>query len=417
MLSMVVVAAAGAGTANAQGGIPACSSLANPIYMKGTTAVVPLVRRLGAKLAQLPTPHTLIWQNRAACEAITYITSPPTTSVVINQTASYFVEASNGKIAELSCNLTNTQTFDIAISDIFASSCPQSYQDHLDLIPAGYKEFLGPVQGLVPIVAQSYLYYTEITAEELSDIYMCGTKGRILTFTDDRFVANYADLDGMRELMALAMGVRGSVFHIFGSQGSAFSTFSISGQPTATEVMTAIASTINVDASIAYTSTEVYDDNRDQVRALKLRGLNQKRAYLPDTDLTSRDKINIREGRYTVQSALKLVAHVDANLVPDRPGAKKLVDWLLGNPVLDPALQLPVDIVSIYAQSGVVPQCAMKVTKDTDNPIFRPFAPEHPCHCFFQTQATGAQSIAGCTPCTTSATCAAGQSCSYGYCE
>jgi hypothetical protein len=415
---MVVVTAVGARTAHAQGGIPACSTLANPIYMKGTTAVVPLVRRLGAKLAQLPTPHTLIWQNRAACEAIGNVTRPPVPTVILNQTASYFVEASNGKVAELSCNLPNTQTFDVAISDIFASSCPQSYQDHLDLMPAGYKEFLGPVQGLVPIVAQSYLYYSDITAEELSDIYMCGAKGRILTFTDDRFIANYADLDGMRELMALAMGVRGAAFHAAVSQGDAFTSFFVvSGQPTATEVMTAIASTINVDASIGYTSTEVYDDNRDQVRALKLRGLSQKRAYLPDTDLTSRDKINIREGRYTVQSALKLVAHVDANLVPDRPGAKKLVDWLLGNPIQDPGLQLPVDIISIYAQSGVVPQCAMKVTKDTDNPIFRPFVPDRPCHCFFQTQATGAQSIAGCTPCTTSATCATGQSCSYGYCE
>ena len=143
--------------------------------------------------------------------------------------------------------------------------------------------------------------------------------------------------------------------------------------------------------------------------------MNQLKAYLPDTDLTSTDKINIREGRYTIQGALKLVAVVDANGVPISVGAKKIIDWLLDNPLSDPSLTLPFDLNQIYAQHGVVPQCAMRVTKDADEPIFRHYRHPMPCHCSFEMLATGKTSP-GCTPCTDSSTCRA-KVCSHGYCE
>jgi hypothetical protein len=133
--------------------------------------------------------------------------------------------------------------------------------------------------------------------------------------------------------------------------------------------------------------------------------------------MTSTDKLNIREGRYTLQGTLRLVAAVDSNGVPIPDAAKHVVDWFQGNPVQDPTLQLPFDINEIYAQRGVVPQCAMKVTRDGDMPVFSHYSPPQPCHCSFQVLATGKTCIPGCTACADSSTCPTGKICSHGYCE
>jgi hypothetical protein len=95
--------------------------------------------------------------------------------------------------------------------------------------------------------------------------------------------------------------------------------------------------------------------------------------------------------------------------------AKHVIDWFQGNPV-DPALQLPFDINEIYAQRGVVPQCAMKVKTEADKPVFSHYSPLQPCHCSFQFLATGKTSCAACTG-TDASACPDKQVCSHGYCE
>jgi hypothetical protein len=387
--------------------------------MVGTTAVEPLVRRFGAKLNQLAVKQTLLWnQNTDGCSSVDSLAFVGAT-YVNRSTFNYYQEISvdsGTKIVTLSCNANINGIGDLVINDVFYTSCVSSYSVvPQQLLPANFKEFPGPVQGLVPIVPSTYYYYSDIEAEELLDVYVCGANGNILTFNSSSYIYDYnCIISGMRELFANSLGVLGADFSHLNGLGC-------NTTQTATDVLNSVAATASPDATIGYTSTEVYDENRDKVRALKVRGVGQQLAYLPDTDLTSRDKINIREGRYTIQGALKLAAHVDVNGVPDNPAAKKMIDWLQDNPNQDASLQLPFSIIDVYAQSGVVPQCAMKVTKDTDRPMFRPNRPDRPCNCYFQVQATGAQSIPGCVPCTDAAdggsTCAVGQVCSYGYCE
>jgi hypothetical protein len=407
------------GSAFAQGGIPNCSDLPNPIYMIGTTAVEPLVRHFGAKLGKLSPPQTLLWnQNSDGCSAVASMAFK-TVSTAIASTFNYYIEPEGQvdggptKITTLSCNALLDSVGDLVINDIFWTSCSGSYSNPSGpqgTLPAQFKEFLGPVQGLVPIVNRSYYYYNDIMAEELLDLCACGANGNILTFTKDSSIYDYnCNGSGMRELWANGLGVRGGSFTSRIGLGCN-STLS------ATSMLTTVAGG-EIDTTIGYTSTEVYDENRDQVRALKVQGIEQNLAYLPDTDLSSRDKINIREGRYTIQAALKLVTQVNATGQPTNAAAKRMIDWLTDNPQQDPTLRLPFSIIDVYAQSGVVPQCAMKVTKATDAPVFQGFQPQNPCHCYFQVQATGATSIPGCVACQDSSTCTDGTTCSYGYCE
>jgi hypothetical protein len=163
--------------------------------------------------------------------------------------------------------------------------------------------------------------------------------------------------------------------------------------------------------------------------------VNQTLAYYPDSDTTSVDKINVREGRYTLQGVLRLITQVDSNGVPTNPAVKRLIDVFQQKPT--PDLPLPFDVTEIYAKGGVVPQCAMKVTRDGDNPVFKHYSPPQPCHCAFQVLATGQTNIPGCVPCgggsaldagtvdagtldagaSSAGTCLPNQVCSHGYCE
>jgi hypothetical protein len=396
--------------------------------MTGTTAVEPLVRHLGAKLRQLPVPQTLLWnEGLDGCGAVNTLAFPET-ATVYQSTFNYYeeppgaqVDGGAPKITPLPCNATLSTYADLVINDIFWTSCAASSSaPSLAILPADYKEFQGPVQGLVPIVQSSYYYFSDIMAEELTDIYACGASGNILTFTNNSNIFDYCFNSGIKALWDNSLGHPVSAFS---------APINNANCPTAVGMISLINSG-NMLTDIAYTSTEVYDENRGTVRALKVRGLNQRLAYFPDTTLSDLDKINIREGRYTIQGALKLVAHVsttdgggDGQSQPDNPAAKRMIDWLQGNPVQDPSLQLPFDIIDVYAQSGVVPQCAMKVTKDTDAPLFRPYQSDNPCGCYFQIQATGAASVPGCTSCQDSSTCLDGKTCYFhgippqGYCE
>jgi len=416
-LSLLGATVAGRQAAFAQGGIGNCSDLANPVYMAGTTAVLPVIRHFGAKLKQVGV--TLLWnENSEGCGSVGQLAFPVSSS---NSRAifSHYDETATGGVIPTNCNGSLNQIPDLVINDTYWTSCAAAYSDSFTStgagiiqLPPNVKEFSGPVQGLVPIVAESYLYYSDIMATELLDLYVCGGVAKILTFTDNQTIYDYnCQTSGMRELWARGLGVSNG--HVFpGIVGDGCST-----NRTAESVITDVGGSITPDTTIGYTSTEFYDESRGRVRALKVRGVNpQLKAYLPDTDATSTDKINIREGRYTIQGALKLVTVVDPAGVPTSPGAKKIIDWLQDNPLSDPTLQLPFDLNEIYAQHGVVPQCAMRVTKDGDEPLFRHYRHPSPCHCSFDKLATGKASPS-CTACTDSSTCAASQVCSHGYCE
>jgi hypothetical protein len=411
----VLAAPAGAPrSAMAQGGIPNCADLENPVYMAGTTAVIPVIRLMGARLKQVHV--TLLWnENSEGCGSVyslAYGSSAGQRTVFSQYTED---PPQSGKVYPTNCNAPLGKGADLVINDVAWTSCAAAYSANPSNpapLPSTFSEFSGPVQGLVPIVANSFIQYNDIMVEELLDLYICLSNGNILTFTADQFIFDYNSMtSGMRELFARGLGLPNASEFVTGA-GSIITA--------ETMVTSSVAPAISPNQTIGYTSTEFYDQYRGSVRALKVRGVNQKLAYWPDSDVTKTDKLNIREGRYTLQGALRLVAAVDSNGVPTPEVAKHVIDWFQGNPVQDPTLQLPFDINEIYAARGVVPQCAMKVTKKQgDIPVFSHYRPTQPCHCSFQVLATGETDIPGCVACTgtDASACQDNQVCSHGYCE
>lgn len=399
-------------TARAQGGVPNCADLPNPIYMGGTTAVIPVIRLFGARLKQVGV--TLLWNELDdGCNSENLLANgyPPGQQqrVVFSQYDEDPLQ--KGKVIATTCNGGVNKVPDLVINDVAYSSCPFAYLaggGGKATLPAGLKEFTGPVQGLVPIVPSSYTFYNDITVEELRALYTCGASGGILTFSNKDLIYDYDHLkSGMRELWARGMGLANGAAMI------ASIGFGSSSPLSAESMVTTVAGSTAPDQTFGYTSTEFFDQGRDLVRGLKVRGVKQELAYWPDSDMTSVDKSNLRAGRYTLQAPLRLVAAVDVNGVPTNPGAKNLIDWFQGNPGSAP---LPFDVIEIYAQRGVVPQCAMKVIQQGDTPYFGHYSHPQPCHCSFEFLATGKTN---CVPCADvdAGTCPPNTMCSHGYCE
>jgi hypothetical protein len=385
--------------------------------MGGTTAVIPVIRLLGARLKQVGV--TLLWnENSEGCGSVWimstgYSADAPKQRTVFSQYTEDPLQ--RGKVIASTCNGAINQVPDLVINDVAYSSCPQIYgASRGEVTLAGLKEFTGPVQGLVPVVPSSYTFYNDVTVEELQVIYICGARANLLTFSNNNLIYDYNCLtSGMRELWARGMGLaNGAMLNTPTSRGLGCSN-NLTAETMVTDL---VAISIAPEQTLGYTSTEFYDQYRDLVRGLKVRGVEQELAYWPDSDMTSVDKINVREGRYTMQAPLRLLAPVDASGVPTNPRVKRLIDWFQGNPVSDPAAVLPFDINEIYAQRGVVPQCAMRVLQQGDAPVFGHYTHPQPCHCSFEALATGRTNCLPC-PVQTGGACPSGTSCSHGYCE
>ena len=89
----------------------------------------------------------------------------------------------------------------------------------------------------------------------------------------------------------------------------------------------------------------------------------------------------------------------------------QLAQWL---PVLE--LLDGKDTVSVIAKIRAVPKCAMQVQRSADAGDFSAYAPQKPCGCFFEQEASGV-APASCTTCSDDSTCGSAGQCVFGFCE
>ena len=93
------------------------------------------------------------------------------------------------------------------------------------------------------------------------------------------------------------------------------------------------------------------------------------------------------------------------------PGAALFLDLLQSKPV---TVELPLNATEVIVDLGFIPDCAMRVSRDSQGGELSPYTPAEPCGCFFQ-ERVGA-SISACAACTDDSACTTG-SCNLGFCE
>ena len=175
-------------------------------------------------------------------------------------------------------------------------------------------------------------------------------------------------------------------------------------------VLNNVAQAADVQAALGALGGDLYDQNRAQVKMLAFKAFQQKYAYFPDATATTFDKQNVRDGHYLIWSPTPYLYETNgATPDPLNPMVARAVNLIFGKTV-----EADVNGLKSATDSGLVPQCAMKVKRSFDGGDLSLFSPDKPCGCFFEKNVP--QGTTACTPCTDNAPCGAGK-CNFGYCE
>lgn len=384
----------------------------NRVYILAADTQVPLLRKLGKLLRAQKAPLTIVYTPNGSCSNLTYV-NQDTFTPNAKAGGTFYIPADpnyDPKTTPPSCTPAATQKPDLAISIVFpdATNCPSAPPT-----PATVTVTEGPVQAMlfaVPGGVSTAAGSTQrtITAEEAYLVTGLGPLAAMAPpWSDPAFVYGRPASKGTQISIGASIGVPASKWKLL---MDAMHTVDQSSM-----VATLIASHLSdghAEQAIGILGAEIYDQaaNRANLHSLAFRAFGQYRSYWPDSSPTSFDKRNVRDGHYPIWSYVHY-------LVPQAGGAarnanaQKLVDMLVGKPIaLDPAFE-PLDEV---IGAGLVPACAMKVTRTAEGGPLSLATPTEPCECYYEAKVP--MGATACTACTDDSTCGA-KKCRHGYCE
>ncbi|HEY0463793.1 MAG TPA: hypothetical protein VGC79_06270 [Polyangiaceae bacterium] len=295
---------------------------------------------------------------------------------------------------------------DLAISALFVESCglggPPS-GSNLDLIQ-------GPIQAYAFVVPNASSQ-TAIGSDEA--YYTFG-------FGDENPLSPTYDPWNNHNFMFIRPTTKSTLVAIAKNIGVPPAKWKGIAENASSDVVSAVAGSSSPEATIGILGTEVYDAKRTSagIKTLAFQAVGQQGAFFPDSNSAAFDKQNLRDGHYTLWSSTVYITPVTAAHVPANPAVKYIEDLVLGNPVSAPPSGGTVfEALADVIQVGLIPECAMKVTRAADGGELSVYTPEAPCTCFYLSKIPGASGTpAGCTACTSSASCAGGD-CIHGFCE
>ena len=394
-LSIVIamgIAIAAAGSAHATP--PACDTLPNPIYIQMGSTQVDLMKRVGRALRDSTVrPMTLVWITSGTC---TNIDNFYHHTAAITTTMSYV--PSIGEDAAwtpadplLTCTPPANLFPDVGNAATFISSCTN------EAPPATVAVENGSVLPYILAVPKASSQ-TAITAEEAYFVFGFGGtgKGDVMPWLDDneifiRPITKSTRLTWCANLTIPPDKMKG---------------ISVAQSQT---VITDLEAAASPEAAIAILSTGDYETQRANLSELAFRAFHQYAAYYADSTSTSRDKKNVRDGHYTVWAPTEWMYNTDGSGNATKPDAKYLVDMLAGKDVT-PAPDFDPSVFA--ARVGLVPDCAMRVTRDADGAPLKLYKPAASCSCSFEAAVDTTQ----CATCDANNPCATGV-CRRGYCE
>jgi hypothetical protein len=387
-----------AGRAHAQT-VPSCSDTTmfpNPIYLSGSSAFEPTAGLMAVKLSAQTgvNQYTIIYSATSSCDGPTHIQAQS----AITGTADVFtVNAANAAVAlKSSCTLAANTIPDVGVSDIFYENCPGNTLP----IPTGMVDTQGPVQSMIFIVPKSNMTNTSLSAAEAQDIWGCGMSGGVEPFTSDMSdTMQRSSGSGTQGIVAKAINVPPTAF-----KGVANSSGGV--------LVTTLLAAPDPGSAIGFLAADSYDSNRGMLSALAFEAFGQTNAYYADSTASTFDKHNTRDGHYLVWGPEHFFAAADATGKITNTKAASFIGWVNGT-VTTPAFNM----LDIAGTANVVPQCAMKVTRDQDGGFIRPYTPAAPCGCYWESIATKTAAPAGCTACTADTDCTGGKHCSNKFCE
>ena len=365
----------------------ACDTLPNPVYLQVGDTQLNLMKRLGRALRNnTPKPITLVFVTSGSCTNITAIY----TRVPITGNMQYVPSsAEDGNWSPSSPTLTCTAPGtgvvpDVANSALLTSACTTAAP------PATVHLQQGPVQAYVmgvPVASSQ----VAITFEEAYFVFGFGAAGMVTPWIDEAQMF----IRTVTKSTLLAWGANISV-PANKWKGMAFDGSSL--------VVSALQTSTSPEKAIGILGVEVADALRNSIRILAFRAKGQTAAYFPDSTSSARDKRNVRDGHYTVWSPTVWMDTVDGGGAPVKPDARYVIDLITGKVVTPAANFAPLDSI---AAVGLVPDCAMGVTRAFEGGPLSIYKPAQSCSCKYDSLVVGS----------TCATCSPSNACTSGTCR
>jgi hypothetical protein len=392
LLIAAVAAFPSAGTAAA----PDCDSISGgaPIlYGAGSTGARDLIGEMAWATENANSPLYVVYQSFGSCTGTDALTGVGPAN--ITGTADYWDPDTKARTA---CNLPLAgKPVQFGVLDVRATNCPLVAGD--ESLLDGLTELFGPVDPvsvIVPVASTQQV----ISAEAFYLVYGLGADAGIEPWTsnDPAYFQRRNEDSGTQTMISLAAGIPSNKY--IGTDAGGGST-----------LIANLAALANGEQGIGIATAGSADASRTSVRNLAWQGKGQDVGYWADSDASSFDKKNVRDGQYEVWANVVFYAKDGGSpgTFAD-PKVKIFADYFTGS-VTPPGAPESMDEAATIKK--LIPTCAMHVARDTDlGPIYA-VTPAEPCDCYFDFTNTGATD---CASCDDANPCASG-TCRYGYCE
>jgi ABC-type phosphate transport system substrate-binding protein len=361
----------------------------NVIFATGSTNLLPLLKAVAPLLAADDPPFTVVYQPQTSCKgAGSMFEADPAKRVIkdIPNNWAFFYDPAGGKNYCLLNAAGNP--VDIGESDVYARTCGYDTK-------AEVADYPGPIQAITFVVPAASSQMS-ISAEAAHFLFGAGgNMGLVPPWTDPRLYFVRSSGTGTVQLVSRAINVPAASWWGIDRLSS----------DNLRDSMVAIDPT-QAEKAIGVLSSDFADQARSNLRVLAFQAAGQSVGYLPDSDLRSKDKINVRDGHYPIWGPIHLYA-ATTNGVPSR-AADALVRRFS-------VPRLEQKLLEAIVASGYIPACAMRVRRDQEMGPMASHQPQVGCGCFFEAQVNGA---ASCQKCANNSDCPKSRSfCNYGYCE
>jgi uncharacterized membrane protein len=342
---------------------------------------------------------------------------------------------------------------DFVISDVFAETCAANLatptQDMLTASRLAVKDFWGAVQPETFVVPRGSPELA-ISADAAYVVFgFAAMNPGVVPWIDPAGILAPKRPSGPLNLVASAIGLA----------PSHWATAAHSNVGALSAMVSTLLTQAPPGSAIGIMPAGAAEANHGGLRILAYQHTGQQCGYLPSSDANHFDRINVRQGRYALWGQVHVLMSVDiTGKVVDRTGARspglaRLATLLAADSPQGMTLtgqSSPADsgasvdasggggdggdgggdgglgdvlgddieraLVQSETLSGLIPECAMQVTRSSEMGPEASYEPAKPCGCYYET--LNGASTTSCMPCTVNTDCSAAQPvCRLGFCE
>ena len=352
------------------------------VYVEGANAVGPFLVPLQQAMSTDADPIAIVYVGDGGCLGANNFFS--NTPISKSPKPIYY----SGQV-QMNCELpTPAPVTDIVATDVYAPSCGTVPGGQL---PTNIGSFEGPVQAMTFVVPKGSSQKS-ISASAAYFVFGFGAGSGVAPWTVPTSMYRRNSSSAVQAFLGIAIGV--PLAQWAGVDAGSLDVNKASGVTGAAAVINALVTDPNPEQAIGIlAATNLDAPTMTRLNVLAYKDVGQNCGYYPDSTAMAHDKMNVRDGHYSLWGPIRFFTYINENGVPRNSQVARLISYITGT-TLPPR---SVDFVQVDAANNLVPLCAMRVTRSVEMGPMSSYAPPSSCGCYFEYVATGQSSCQSCS--------------------